>query len=209
MIRIPSTPAIPTSRSTTMAKTPLGFLLKLKLQHPEWFKASNRKQVHPMPWPAGFDPQKSGVFAHNEIIIPAPPSEVFKGLVEAKRWPEYLGNAGKIEGLTGAGPGGTLTLGSRYAWNFGERLKNEVTLFEQDRMIGWVAHGTGSTGFHRWILEPIPGGTRLITEEVQTGIVPRLAGRKINPMLHAGHQLWLESLKRHVQQSSTRDGWIA
>jgi uncharacterized protein YndB with AHSA1/START domain len=169
-----------------------------RLHIPHTFHASKRSDAHPMAWPAGFDPKKSPVFAHNEVFIPAPPDEVFRSLIDAKRWPEYLGRAGKIDVKSGAGPGGTLALGTSYEWNFGERLKNEVTLFEPGRTIGWTADGTGSKGFHRWILEPVPGGTRLITEECQTGITPKLFGKAINPGLHAMHQHWLESLKKHV-----------
>jgi len=48
---------------------------------------------------------------------------------------------------SGAAPGGALKLGTKCEWSFGEKLKNEVTRFEKDRAIGWVADGTGSMGF--------------------------------------------------------------
>ncbi len=185
-------------RNVKDAAKPAQFLAKLGLEHPSWFKASPRSEAHPKPWPAGFDPKKSPVFAHNEVFIPAPPAQVFAALTDTSRWPSYLGDAGKIQLKSGAAPGGRLQLGTKYEWSFGEKLKNEVTLFEQDKAIGWTADGTGSLAFHRWILEPVPGGTRLITEEVTNGLGQELLGKGINPMLRAGHQLWLESLKKAV-----------
>lgn len=182
----------------SVGKNPATLLAHLTLHQKGWLHASKKSDSHPMPWPAGFEPKKSPVFAHNEVFIPLPPSAVFAGLVDAARWPEHLGNAGKIDIRSGGGPAGALQLGTRYRWSFGEKLKNEVTLFEPNRAIGWTADGTGSKGFHRWILVPVPGGTRLITEETQHGLVPKLAGKLTNPMLHGAHQWWLESLKKQL-----------
>jgi hypothetical protein len=39
-------------------------------------------------------------------------------------------------------------------------------------------------------------GCRVITEECQNGIVPKLAWWYLRPMLERGHQNWIESLKR-------------
>lgn len=199
--RPPSAPRKVAKPDPSVGKNPATLLAHLTLKHRSWFKASKPADAHPRPWPTGFDPKTNPVFVHNEVFIPLPPREVFAGLVQSSRWPEYLGNAGKIDVRSGAGPGGTLQLGSRYEWKFGEKLKNEVTLFERDRAIGWVADGTGSKAFHRWILEPVPGGTRLITEEVQKGLVPNLSKKAVNPMLHGVHQWWLESLKAQLLTS--------
>jgi len=182
----------------SVGKNPARLLAHLALEHQGWLKASKKSEAHPMPWPAGFEPKNSAVFAHNEVFIPLPPSAVFAGLIDAARWPAHLGNAGKIDVRSGGGPDGSLQKGTRYEWSFGEKLKNEVTLFEPNRAIGWVADGTGSMGFHRWILEPVPGGTRLITEETQHGLVPKLSNKVVNPMLHGVHQWWLESLKAQL-----------
>jgi len=193
-----SAPAPSSRPDPSVGKNPATLLAHIALEHRSWLKASHRSQAHPMPWPAGFEPSKSPVFAHNEVFIPLPPSAVFAGLVDAARWPKHLGNAGKIDVRSGAGPSGSLQLGTKYHWSFGEKLKNEVTLFQKDRAIGWVADGTGSMGFHRWILEAVPGGTRLITEETQHGLVPRLSNKAVNPMLHGVHQWWLQSLKEQL-----------
>ena len=40
------------------------------------------------------------------------------------------------------------------------------------------------------------GGCRVVTEECQNGLVPKLASWYLRPMLVRGHQNWVESLKR-------------
>jgi hypothetical protein len=53
----------------------------------------------------------------------------------------------------------------------------------------------GSAGYHRWLLEPhLDGGTRVITEEVQTGPAARLLARWMRPRLLREHQHWITQL---------------
>ena len=40
----------------------------------------------------------------------------------------------------------------------------------------------------------VDGGCLVVTEEVQTGLVPRLAARRLRGDLHTNHQLWLKAL---------------
>lgn len=47
------------------------------------------------------------------------------------------------------------------------------------------------------------GGCRVITEECQNGLVPKLAWWYLRPMLLRGHQNWVESLKRVAEGGDT------
>lgn len=175
---------------------PFATFWRLRRDYRRWWETSPRDAVRPMPWPAGFDPRTAAVFAHNEIVIEAPPAAVFRELTAA-RWPEYYPNSADVRLAAGAA---ALEAGARFEWiTFGARMKSEVTLFEADRALGWTAGGLGARAFHRWILEREARGTRVVTEECQAGITPRLIARLMNPGLHAAHQLWLERLKARVE----------
>ena len=71
-----------------------------------------------------------------------------------------------------------------------------MIVFDPPRELGWDAHGILDV-YHGWLIEPDgAGGARVITEETQNGLVPRLAWWYLRPMLERGHQNWIESLKR-------------
>src|SRR5438874_2000618 len=90
--------------------------------------------------------------------------------------------------------------GSRFTWTtFGVRLQSEVTLYERNHALGWLAIARGGRAFHRWHLYLVGRHTRVVTEECQRGILPRLTKRLFNPGLHAAHQLWLERLRDRVE----------
>jgi hypothetical protein len=182
---------------------PLATFWKLRRRHGAWWTCSPRSEAHPMPWPAPFDPARSPVFARNEILVAAPPPRVFAELLAA-RWPEYYPNAADVRLHGGAA---TLGPGARFDWiTFGTRQESEVTLFEQDRALGWTAGGAGARAYHRWILEPAPDGTRLLTEECQVGITPRLIRALMNPGLHAAHELWLVRLRERIEREPAPGG---
>jgi hypothetical protein len=74
-----------------------------------------------------------------------------------------------------------------------------VLVFDAPHELGWDAHGI-LTAYHGWTIEPDgSGGCRVVTEETQHGLVPRIAWWYLRPMLERGHQNWVESLK-HVAE---------
>jgi hypothetical protein len=182
---------------------PLEAFLKLRLRHREWWRSSPRGECHPRPWPPEFDPGRRGtkvkVFAHNEVLVPRPPQETFDALVHAAAWPSYYPNARKVRL-----PDGKERLEAQmlFTWTtFGTTQKSTVREFEPGKALAWLAQSPGTDAYHRWILEPVDGATRLITEETQTGLVAALDRWIMNPGLHAAHQLWLERLKAKLSPS--------
>jgi hypothetical protein len=146
-------------------------------------------------------PQRAPVYGRNEILIPRPPEEVFAALTDASRWHEFYGNGGEVKIRSGASPSGGLGPGTVFDWKpFAAAHRSEVTLFEQDRAIGWTAKGFGTEVYHRWFLERVPGGTRVITEEVQNGFGAQLVSPLMRKAMPAAHQLWLEGLEAHVME---------
>ena len=159
-----------------------------------YYQASDRSKCDPSPWPDGFDPQRNPVFAHNEIDIEAPATDVFGVLIDAQAWHTFYPNASGV--VMAAGSAGRLAAGSRFEWTtFGTRQRSRVTVFEPSVALGWTADSPGTHAFHRWILDHRGGSTRVITEECQHGPVAFLDRYWMNRSLHAAHQLWLERLR--------------
>jgi hypothetical protein len=203
----------------------------------QWWKASDRSHAEPEPWPEGFGPRKSPVYARNRIKVRRPPEHLFRRLILAEQWPDWYDNAIDVEihrppsgrftpgavreprVLQPVGGGGEVTtvepepvtpptripgegappelgLDVEFSWTtFGIRVRSKVTEFVPDERIGWTARGLGVRVFHRWFFRPDGGGTLVVTEECERGPLPWLTRRFMNRALHAGHQLWLESLR--------------
>lgn len=148
-----------------------------------------------MKWPAGFEPDNSSVYARNEIVIAAPPERVWRWLARAAQWPQWYSNSANVNFIQGNPP--DLAPGTEFRWKtFGATVASRVIVFDPPHELGWDAHGV-LTAYHGWLIEPDGGGgCRVITEECQNGLVPKLAWWYLRPMLERGHQNWVESLKR-------------
>src|SRR5271155_2274430 len=48
-------------------------------------------------WPAGFEPQKADLFAHNDLIINAACERVWTHIIDATRWPTWYLNSKDVE----------------------------------------------------------------------------------------------------------------
>jgi hypothetical protein len=100
------------------------------------------------------------------------------------------------DAIPGAGPPSELDVDAEFSWTtFGIRVRSRVTEFVPDERIGWTARGLGVRVFHRWFFRPDGQGTLVVTEECERGPLPWLTRSFMNKALHAGHQLWLESLR--------------
>jgi hypothetical protein len=87
--------------------------------------------------------------------------------------------------------------GVEFRWTtFGIRVRSKITEFEPEQQIAWTARAFGVRVFHRWFFTTEGAGTLIVTEECEKGPLPWLIRRWMNPALHAGHRLWLESLKQ-------------
>ena len=147
-------------------------------------------------WPVAYQPASAPVFAHNEIVIPAPTAVVWAWLLRAKLWPTWYANSSHVQFLSHTGP--DLTERSRFRWKtFGLVVTCEVREFEAPYRLAWEAHRPGVAAWHAWLLTPLESGsTHVLTEEVQHGWLARL-GKLFTPgRMQAQHQLWLEGLRR-------------
>ena len=137
-----------------------------------------------MKWPAGFEPDNSSVYARNEIAIDAPPERIWRWLIRAAKWPEWYSNSANVNFIRGNPP--DLAPDNEFKWKtFGATVTSRVIVFEPAHELGWDAHGVLSA-YHGWLIEPDGrGGCRVVTEECQNGLVPKLASWYLRPMLVA------------------------
>lgn len=147
-------------------------------------------------WPADLTPDQARMFGHNELHIDAPPAVIWAWLIRAERWHEYYGNCKNLRITNHAGP--DLRLGSDFHWRtFGVPVHTVVDDFEPNRRLGWRGGAcAGGVGYHGWLLEPDGGGTFVVTDEVQRGLIPTFGGWFLKSRLLEQHQLWLEGLAR-------------
>lgn len=147
-------------------------------------------------WPAGHAPEGARVFVQNAVEAPnASPEAVWAWLIRAARWSEWYANCKRLRfEEPGAGP--DLALGTAFRWwTFGVPVRTVVEEFEPGARLAWSGTATGSWGYHAWLLEPNGrGGTRILTEETQRGLIPTVAGWFLRPRMLHMHQRWLEGL---------------
>jgi hypothetical protein len=119
--------------------------------------------------------------------------------------------AARVSTIPGEGAPPELALNAEFSWTtFGIRVRSRVTEFVPDDRIAWTAHALGVEVYHRWFLRPDGrwsfgpdnrwmfrpnGGTVVVTEECEKGLLPSLTRWLMNKGLHAGHQLWVERLR--------------
>jgi len=154
-------------------------------------------------WPECYLPGSTAVFVHNEIVIPAPPSAVWRILLRAEEWPIWYPNSADIHFISHTGP--DLRDRSRFRWNtFGTRVTSKVLEFEPEQRLAWNAHGIGVDAYHAWLLTPLAdGNTHVLTEETQNGWLARLGKLLMPKRMETKHQRWLEELSRQAQRESS------
>lgn len=154
-------------------------------------------------WPAPFDPSTARVYAYNEIRTHLPAELLWQVLIEAAAWPRWYRNARDVS-IDGGGQ--QLTSASTFTWTtFGLRVASTVREFAPPSRLAWEGAGRGSSGYHRWDLQPTPdGGTLIVTEEVQSGIIARLLGPVVKRSIERQHQHWLEALVETAEAATVR-----
>jgi len=152
-----------------------------------------RRSAH-IHWPQGIVPEQADLFAHNDIVIAAPPGKIWEHLIHATGWPDWYSNASDV---TVNASSGLLGAGVTFDWiTFGAHIHSTVHEFEPAARIGWYGETDQWLAYHTWLLEPRDEGTTyVVMEETGSGLNPKkLAGSNPGHM-HRGHDLWNISLK--------------
>ncbi|MBX3231157.1 MAG: hypothetical protein KIT84_37475 [Labilithrix sp.] len=168
----------------------------LERTHPDWAVRSSARDADPSPWPRGFAPERAEIFAHNEVFLEGvSPLEVHDLMTRPREYRSFYPNSGapSVDRLT--------SVGQTYRWStFGVTQSNTVVELQRDAResrLAWLAESTGTKALHRWIFRAEAGGTRVITEECQTGWVAGLPSlvSSMATSLPAAHELWLQGLR--------------
>ena len=150
-------------------------------------------------WPERYVPEKATFFVHNEVDISAPPRVVWETLVEASTWPDWYEGAKNVKLVS---EGSTrLEAGSAFDWEtMGFSFRSQVVEFEPPTRLGWESRKSTLKGYHAWLLIPTEGGTRLITDESQFGLLATLQGWFQPNKLRRLHDVWLAAIKQRAEE---------
>ena len=118
-----------------------------------------------------------------------PIEAVWAALIDAARWPDFYANARNVR------VDGLLREGLTFRWTtLGVPVTTTITVCEPPHRLTWRGDTWYGRGCHTWIFEPTDAGCHLVTEEVQRGLVPTIAGFHLQRQLLHWHQRWLEGL---------------
>jgi len=158
---------------------------------------------HVIRWPERFLPSQSPVHVVNELLIQAPAEMVWEWLARASGWPHWYPNSRNVR-IAGGAVG--LTIDAEFDWvTFGVPVHSRVVEFTAPLSVAWTARAPGLDAYHAWLLEPVAGGTRVLTEETQHGWLARLNAFLFPRRMHRHHQIWLEQLGR-MARTGTHPG---
>jgi hypothetical protein len=145
-------------------------------------------------WPVGFDPVHADLFAHNAVIINAPPKRVWATLIAAAAWPEWYSNASDI---VVDDPSGQLGEDVTFSWTtFGLEIASKVTECAPHVRLGWYGKGDQLHAYHTWLLVSRSGdSTYVVMEEIGMGAGAQHLAQTNPGHMHRGHDLWNISLK--------------
>lgn len=149
-------------------------------------------------WPSKHLPSLSSVFAQNTIEIAAEPGTVWSQLIDCVQWPSWYKYCSDASVLRG---GPLLSANAKFRFKtLRLYFEPEIETFHPPRMLVWSAKGPmGTSGAHAWYIEPTLGGCRVITEEVQSGVLLILLGHRTRQLLLTTHEEWLRALKQRAE----------
>jgi hypothetical protein len=144
-------------------------------------------------WPDGLTPTDADLFAHNEIVISAPPPQIWRHLIAAPAWPGWYSNSANV---VVNDPAGLLAAGVSFDWTtFGLQISSTVAECVPQVRLGWYGNGEGLRTYHTWLLMPRGDSTYVVMEEIGLGDAAKRLARTNPGHMHRGHDLWNMSLK--------------
>ena len=148
-------------------------------------------------WPERYATERVTARVSNEITIAAPPTVIWAQLIRASDWPDWYPNASRVQLRHGAAE---LSPGTSFTWRtFGVAVSATIREFIPNGRIAWDGTAFLLDVYHAWLIEVVPGGCRVLTEEHQNGFAARAQARLMPNRMYHGHQLWLERLKARAE----------
>lgn len=154
--------------------------------------AHRSSEIH---WPAGFEPARADLFAHNELVVNASCERVWSHIVDASKWPGWYPNSKDVQ-IQGGDT--VLRDGTVFRWTtFGLAIESRVREYVPNQRLGWYGYAPGSqpSFYHAWYLEPRGAMCRVVMDEAGIGKDAAGLRRGDETLMHRGHDLWLATLK--------------
>jgi uncharacterized protein YndB with AHSA1/START domain len=130
-------------------------------------------EVH---WPAGYSPRTADIYSHNEVVIHASPSTVWRWLVAAEQWPTWCSTAQNVRIITSEK---VLGPHSKFRWTtVGVPLECTVAKYVPNERLEYYTDHTDNSGVHAyrgWLLIPVADGCKVISELVEFGPIAAYA----------------------------------
>jgi Polyketide cyclase / dehydrase and lipid transport len=155
-------------------------------------------------WPTECEPSRCPVHVVNSLDIAASPTIVWEQLIAATDWPTWYS---KVSNVLIKGGSRKLSQGADFTWNTsGVTIVSTVKEFVPNERIAWNGKGTGLYSYHAWLITSTPSGCRVLSEETQRGILPRLSKLLMSKASSHWIQQWLEALAtRSASQNDSDD----
>ena len=129
-----------------------------------------------------------------ETIINAPIEQVWQILTDFAAWPQWQ------PGVTQAALEGSVQVGSvLHGKASGLGIISTLREVEACHKISWTGDSLGMHAIHNWIMEPVGGSTRVITEESISGWFARLLKLSNRNYMQASLNKSLEVLKKRSE----------
>lgn len=147
-------------------------------------------------WPTDLAPAQCPIYVRNELLIPAPPQQVWQWLCRADLWPVWFPRISRVHFVSG---GPTLDQGSVVGWRMlGANLRVTIKRCDPSHVLAWEGGDSAARLYREWLLLEQAGQTRLLTDETERGLFPSLFRLSLRGSLHKAQQEWLASLARVV-----------
>ena len=149
-------------------------------------------------WPPGHSPASAVVFTHNSVEVRASPERVWSVLIDCIAWPSWYKHCSDVSLIEG---GSLLQAGRVFRFKTLQHyFEPKVVTFEPCQMLVWSAKGpAGTSGSHAWYIEPTQVGCRVVTEEVQKGLLLLILGSRVRAQLLSSHEDWVQSLRKMAE----------
>ena len=140
------------------------------------------------------------IIADGSVETSASPFDVWAILTDIGRWPTWNPDVRE------ARLDGVLAAGTRFEWRAGPgTITSVLQSVEPARELGWTGTTMGVRAVHVWRIEPMPGGSRLTTEESWSGWPARLMHKRMERTLREAVISGLHNLKTEAEFRTRRD----
>lgn len=149
-------------------------------------------------WPARYEPERATFFVHNQIDIAASPQTVWDVLIEAETWPAWYEGAFDVEVANSAD--GLLTPDASFTWKtMGFNFTSVTKEWEPPYRLAWESRRGAIQAYHAWLITPIEGGSRLVTDESQFGFLATMQSLFMPNKLRRLHDVWLAAIRDRAE----------